>query len=93
MYGTRATGDATEARRIVRAGARGAPLRCYCDGDAALPITALSRFPTKDREPACGVRLLTSCEPLEVNSRQIRISMSCLTKTTVAGHPDANLLG
>ncbi len=48
--GTRGTGDATEARRIVRVGARG-PRRGDGASDAALPITALSRFPTKDRQP------------------------------------------
>ena len=47
---TGSTGDATEARRIVRVGPRGPP-RGDGDGAAALPITALSRFPTKEETP------------------------------------------
>ena len=44
--GKRATGDATEARRIVRAGARGPP-RGDCDGAAARRGELRLIFPQK----------------------------------------------
>ena len=55
VYGTRATGDATEARRIVRAGARGLP-RGDGDGAAARLGELCLVSPQKTVNPLDSVR-------------------------------------
>ena len=78
VYGKRETGDATEACRIVRVG-RAARVGAMATAPRPGEESSVSFPPKRPVNPLDSVRW-ASCEPLGVNSRQIRISMSCLLR-------------